>query len=1234
MKDGKLKITPFLLAAILVLLAMAAELVYMGDFEYRFRTKRFERVLKAKERVMENCFNAMKPILERGDPHGSESENNIFAVANQNSITLLEYIGNKLRFWSDTEFDVPRMLVDSIYKKPLIFLQNGWFLTKSVQVRNEVIVGLLRIRNDYGIENDIISNGFVKHYGIPDKTGFSRDRNASKYQIFSSDGTFLFSLLYPEVKGKSYFIYIPLLLWGLAFLAILYLTQCLANYLVSRKREVSALIASFIILSVIYLFVLIARKPAVLYQTDLFSPYRYTMNAFIPSLGHLLLLSILLSVMVYGFFKNLKVSIRQGDPSRTSWFSLSLLLIPGALLVALYQYVFSHLIFNSNINFETFKVLDLDIFSLIGFITLLLLFSIPFLYILKVFRTIKPPDLKTVIISAVTAMIIYPLIFLKDPLNMLSAALFYFAVTMILWLFSTRYTGVFNKTVIFSLVLGLYSLFLITYLSEKKTEEKVKIQLVAYSTENDPTAEFLLLDMWPKISADSTLRNMMDVAVFEKDDFNNISGYLHEKYFNGYWDNFNLSIVPCRKNDSLMIGEQNLIFEDCFSFFNQKVLSNGHKLTGTDFYFIDSKQGRSSYLGELYYEFTNSRINGLFIDLYSDIKVFQPGYSELLLDKKYQSYARLRDYSFAKYINGQIVLRTGDFPYNKTDEDYTEYVEDYKFFKSDSYSHTLFRNGNVTVVISRPVVSVQNIIITFAYLFAFIFIFSNLILFLFRKPVLKTPVGFNFRQKMQLSFISILLISFTLIGYVTASLTVKQYKARHYENIKENLNSIYLELENKISAEKVLTSEWRDSSNNTLEEALVRLSNIFNTDINLYDPYGYLISTSRPEIFYRNLSSKRMDNIAFINLFILRKSEYYQEEKIASLNYVSGYIPFYNTENEVLTYLNLPYFRMQSVLAKEISNMIVAVINFTLLLIVIAMSLAVFISGRLTAPLAVLSSRLASVELGKKSEHLTYKGNDEVGELVKQYNRMVDELDQSAKKLANSEREYAWREMAKQIAHEIKNPLTPMKLNIQQLFKSWTDGVPGFEKKLERFTKNQIEYIDNLSSIASAFSSFAKIPEANPVDVDLLEQIRTTLELFKNSNNISFRVGSPHTENIVIRADKEQINSIFSNLIKNAIQSIPPGKEGIIKVHLEKENEKVLVSVSDNGSGIPETLRGKMFTPNFTTKSSGTGLGLSIVKRYVENAGGRIWFESETDKGTLFFIEFPLVERDEKSEDQ
>jgi two-component system nitrogen regulation sensor histidine kinase NtrY len=1231
MKDGKLKITPVIIAVILVLLAMAAEQVYLGDFEFRFRTKRFNRILKEKEKVLNDCLNGMKPILASGEPHGSPTENNLFSLARQNGITILEYFGDRLVSWSDTDFDVQLTLTDSIYKKPIIFLQNGWFLTGSLQAGTERIVGLLRIRSDYGLQNDIIKSGFVNHFRIPDNTGLSRNMNASEYHIFSGNGTFLFSLLYPEAKGITYFIHITLLLWGLAFLAIIYLTLCVVRWMADRNREISGLIIAFLIFSAIYALVLIAGKPAVLFQTELFSHYRYTLNSFIPSLGHLLIFSILLSVFASFCYSTLRTGKRFKEPDRTKWLTLSLFLIPGALLFSLYHIIFSHLVFNSNISFETYKVLNLDIFSLTGFIILLTLFSVPFLYILLVFQTKKQPGAITVIISAFTGMVVFPVFFWKDPFALFSAALFYFIVSLLVWLLKTRNTGIFNKTVIISVILGLYSLLLITYFSAKKTEENIKIQLVTYSTENDPMAEHLLLDMWPVISNDSALRSLMGVAVFEKDDVDNISDYLHEKYFNGYWGNFNLNIVPCSQNDSLSVGGQNKIFEDCYSFFGRKILASGHQLTGTGFYFIDSKQGRSSYLGRIYYEYENGRNNGLFIDLYSDIKVFQPGYSELLLDKKYHSYAKLKDYSFAKYINGELVLRTGDVPYNSTDGEYIKDVTDYRFFKSDSYDHSLYINGNVTVVISSPALTFQDILISFAYLFAFIFIFSNLVLFLNRKPFFKAPSGLNFRQKMQLFFISILLISFTLIGFVTASLTIEQYRAKHYENLREKMNSIYMELENKISSEKNLTTEWKNSSYSSLEEVLVRLSNIFNTDINLYDTYGFLISSSRPEIYYRNLISKRMDNMAFINLFSLKKSEYLQKEKIANLEYVSAYVPYYNTDYDLIAYLNLPYFRMQSVLAREISNTIVAVINFTLLLIVIAMGLAVFISGRLTAPLALLSSRLASVELGKKSEHLSYEGSDEVGELVRQYNRMVDELDQSAQKLANSEREYAWREMAKQIAHEIKNPLTPMKLNIQQLFKSWTDGVPGFEKKLERFTKNQIEYIDNLSSIASAFSSFAKIPEANPVEVDLLEQIKTTLELFKNSDNITFRVGSPYTEKTVIRADKEQINGIFSNLIKNAIQSITPGMEGLIKVHLEKKGEKVMVSVSDNGSGIPESLKQKMFTPNFTTKSSGTGLGLSIVKRYVENAGGKIWFESELDKGTIFFIEFPLLKPDENS---
>jgi two-component system, NtrC family, nitrogen regulation sensor histidine kinase NtrY len=722
----------------------------------------------------------------------------------------------------------------------------------------------------------------------------------------------------------------------------------------------------------------------------------------------------------------------------------------------------------------------------------------------------------------------------------------------------------------------------------------------------------------------------MKVNYFFNIDFDRISAYLQETYFTGYWRNFSISIVPCRHNESIRIGPGYEISENCFDFFDKRILRDGHRLTGTGFYFLDNQGGRSYYLGRLFYKSGKGVTTGLFIDVYSDVNVFQAGYSELLLDKKYHGYAGLKDYSFAKYINGKIVLRTGEFPYDKTDANYLEKNTEYQIFENAGFKHILYKNGNSTVIISRPLLTYGNIIISFAYLFAFILFSLSVIILITRRAGLKGAFNFNFRKKLQFSFIGVLLFSFVLIGIVVTSYTIRQYQEKHSENLKEKLNSIYLELEGVISGEKHLSSDWRNNNYASLNDLLIKFSNIFMADINLYDLNGYLIATSRPEIFYRDLTSRRINNMAFINLNELTKSEYFQTEKIGSLEYISAYVPFFNNDNKAIAYLNLPYFRMQSVLAKEISNLIVAVVNFTLLLIVITMSFAVFISGRLTAPLTMLSEGLASVGIGKKSKHLSYKGRDEIGELVKQYNIMVDEIEESAQKLANSEREYAWREMAKQIAHEIKNPLTPMKLNVQQLFKSWNDKDPGFEEKLDRFTTNQIEYIDNLSSIASAFSSFAKMPGTNPMEVNLIEQLKITLELFKDTDNTTFQVQWPHESKIFVYADKEHLNGIFSNLIKNGIQSIPRDRAGLINVALNVKTDKVIIAFSDNGTGIPEDLQKKMFTPNFTTKSSGMGLGLSIVKKYVEVANGKIWFESISDQGTVFFVEFPLMYTVEK----
>jgi nitrogen fixation/metabolism regulation signal transduction histidine kinase len=238
---------------------------------------------------------------------------------------------------------------------------------------------------------------------------------------------------------------------------------------------------------------------------------------------------------------------------------------------------------------------------------------------------------------------------------------------------------------------------------------------------------------------------------------------------------------------------------------------------------------------------------------------------------------------------------------------------------------------------------------------------------------------------------------------------------------------------------------------------------------------------------------------------------------------------------------------------------------------------------------------------------------------------MVTKLEQSVKQLAESERESAWREMAKQIAHEIKNPLTPMKLSVQLLQRSWKDNKEDFEKRLTNVSQTLIEQIDTLSSIASEFSAFAKMPKPQDEEVDLPAKIASVVQLFENTKDVKIEADFHQNEKVRILADKEQLSRVFINIIKNGIQSIPEGLQGRIYIELTTYGNSVKVTIEDNGSGISESRKDKLFQPSFTTKTKGMGMGLAIVKNIINNANGEIWFESEEGKGTKFFVEFPMI---------
>ena len=324
--------------------------------------------------------------------------------------------------------------------------------------------------------------------------------------------------------------------------------------------------------------------------------------------------------------------------------------------------------------------------------------------------------------------------------------------------------------------------------------------------------------------------------------------------------------------------------------------------------------------------------------------------------------------------------------------------------------------------------------------------------------------------------------------------------------------------------------------------------------------------------------------------------------------------------NKPIGLLYIPYYEFDF-LNDDKLNSILYSLGFVLLnIIIISTFFAYFLSRYITNPLFQISNRLKLTKLSQSDNKIILKNPPkELAELVNSYNLMIDELEDSAVKLAKSERESAWREMAKQVAHEIKNPLTPMRLTIQSFQKNFNIENKNVNIKVDEFSKSLIQQIDVMSSIAGAFSDFAKMPEQKKELLNLNEVIETALDIFdKKFINFSF-----DSDEVLANLDKSQLIRVLTNLVKNAVQSIPKERTPVIDVYLSNTVTHAIIKISDNGSGIDEENKLKIFEPRFTTKSSGMGLGLSIISNIIKSFGGTIEFETKMNIGTTFTITLP-----------
>ena len=477
----------------------------------------------------------------------------------------------------------------------------------------------------------------------------------------------------------------------------------------------------------------------------------------------------------------------------------------------------------------------------------------------------------------------------------------------------------------------------------------------------------------------------------------------------------------------------------------------------------------------------------------------------------------------------------------------------------------------------------------------------------------------SLRTKIYLAMLAMILVSFA----VTFTLTIFD----HYEHNDEDNDRRFIDKEESIRAsmEYFLNQQGGyispDSVVSIFSDKVCELSDVHDVFIALFDLKGrYLISSNFVEM--DTLHVPETVNYSILKQLSTGNERAYIDQNFGKGQYALAYWYFHDSKGKPMLIANVVYEKSYDRIS-ELKITLKEISSGYILLFLVAAAMAFLLSRNITRSLDIITKRIRKTKLGQYNEPIEWQNSDEIGELVNEYNRMLKQLEISALKLAQSERESAWREMAQQVAHEIKNPLTPMKLRVQQLERTWKEKPEEFNGRLNAFSESMIEQIDALARIANEFSHFAKMPKPNLALENLDTTLHSVIELFDNvqQGKITYRSQLLHPALVLV--DKDQLIRVLNNLLNNAIQAIPTGRDGEIDVCLRVSEHHVIVRVQDNGVGITQENKQRIFVPNFTTKSNGTGLGLAMVKTIVEQNQGSVFFRSTEEKGASFFISLP-----------
>lgn len=477
----------------------------------------------------------------------------------------------------------------------------------------------------------------------------------------------------------------------------------------------------------------------------------------------------------------------------------------------------------------------------------------------------------------------------------------------------------------------------------------------------------------------------------------------------------------------------------------------------------------------------------------------------------------------------------------------------------------------------------------------------------------------SLRVRIFISMILLTVISSILIASVSVIQFRNEAKNYHQERLERKENAI----KEHIAYILKNTTYPLTTENIPLifKDEIHELTDIHGLEINFYDLKGKFLKSSRPS-FAVDKKPESLDPY-IVNLIQASLDKRYVEFfEIDGIKHLSAYSEVKDSQFKPLAIVNIPYIEDDVYYQEELNKFLILFAEVYFLMLLFSGLLAYYLSSYITKSLKTISDKLTETQLNKKNEKIQLDATSrEIKLLVESYNSMVDKLEESAVKLAQSERDLAWREMAKQVAHEVKNPLTPMRLTVQSFQRKFDVNDPTIEQKLADYTQTLLQQIDTMSAMANAFSSFASMPAQNNEQINVVTVVQMALDIF-NEEYIHFEANEKEIFSLL---DRTQLIRVVTNLVKNATQSIPENsKNPSVNVSVSKNDTHVFIEVKDNGIGISEENTPHIFEPKFTTKNSGMGLGLGIIKKIIENYNGTITFESTSNIGTTFYVSIPI----------